>query len=122
MRTKILLSIGLIAFAGFILTPSIVKAYQGDPNVKGPNYTEERHEAMEKAFENNDYQAWKDLMGDRGHAKDVITAENFPKFAQVHQMMEDGDVDGARQLRNELGLGLNNGHGNGSNKSRGCDR
>jgi len=50
-------------------------AYRGDPNVQGPNYSPERHEAMEQAFENNDYNSWKQLMeqnAHRGRVMDVI--------------------------------------------------
>lgn len=88
-------------------------AYRGDPTVQGPQYSQERHEAMEKAFETNDYAAWKELMQNRGRVTQVVTAENFAKFAQAHELMEEGKVAEAQQIRQELGLGLRDGSGRG---------
>ena len=63
-KATLLLGIAAVVIGGVIVVPQAVLAYKGDPTVKGPNYTEERHQAMEKAFENRDYNAWKDLMAD----------------------------------------------------------
>jgi hypothetical protein len=71
----------------------------------GPGYSTERHEAMQKAFENNDYEAWKSLMEGRGRAKDVINKDNFARFAEMHRLMNDGKTDEANKIRAELGLG-----------------
>ena len=84
-------------------------AYQGDPTVKGPNYSVERHEAMEKAFENKDYDAWKNLMQGKGRVSQVVNKDNFSKFAEAHELMEQGKTAEAQQIRQELGLGLQNG-------------
>jgi len=114
MNKKIILS-GLTALVlgGILMTPS-VEAYRGDINVKGPNYTQERHEAMTKAFANNDYQAWKELMNGRGRVTQVVTEKNFAKFNQMHQLMLEGKKDEAAKIRAELGLGLQNGSGKGT--------
>ncbi len=84
-------------------------AYQGDPSVKGPNYSTERHEAMEEAFENEDYDAWKNLMEGKGRVTEVINEDNFAKFAKAHELMEQGDITEAQEIRQELGLGQHNG-------------
>lgn len=118
---KVLKSITLVGL-GLVLTASSVSAYKGDPNVQGPNYTPERHEAMEQAFESNDYQAWKELMGDRP-ATQRITEENFAKFAQMHELREEGNVDEANQIRAELGFGMRDGSGQrlgGRGNGHGC--
>lgn len=47
------------------LSASTALAYRGDPTVTGPNYSVEHHTAMQKAFENKDYTAWKNLMQGR---------------------------------------------------------
>lgn len=86
-------------------------AYQGDPTTTGPNCSSERHEAMEQAFENNDYEAWKNLMDGRGRVTQVINKDNFAKFAQIHELMEQGNVAEAQKIREELGLGLHDGSG-----------
>jgi hypothetical protein len=106
-----------------------VAAYQGDYTVKGPETSPERHTAMEKAFDNNDYQAWKELMGDRGRVTEVITEANFTKFAEAHRLAEAGDYAGADAIRAELGLRTRNGEktgnafkGRGMNKGQGQNR
>jgi hypothetical protein len=86
-------------------------AYRGDPTVKGPNYTTERHTAMTKAFENKDYTAWKNLMQNRGMASKVITEANFAKFVEAHNLALQGKTVEAQKIRKELGLGLQSGSG-----------
>ena len=112
-KTSILLGLSALVIGGAVIAPQAVLAYRGDPNVKGPNYTEERHEAMEKAFENKDYNAWKTLMAGRGRVTQVVNAQNFAKFAQAHELAEQGKTDEANKIRTELGLGLHNGTGMG---------
>lgn len=108
------LGLGALAlFLGVAGVSATALAYRGDATVKGPNYTEERHEAMEKAFENKDYNAWKNLMQGKGNVTRVVTEENFAKFAEVHELMEEGKTAEAQKLRQELGLGLHSGAGKG---------
>ncbi len=57
-KKLIILATTALVISGFLLNPNSTEAYRGDPNVKGPNYSQERHEAMEKAFEKKDYEAW----------------------------------------------------------------
>jgi len=116
MNTKKLLlgfsTLAITAVVGTIIAGSAY-AYQGDYTKKGPNYTPERHEAMEKAFEKNDYNAWKNLMQGRGRVTQVITKDNFAKFAQAHKLGLAGKTEEANKIRVELGLGLHNGSGMG---------
>jgi hypothetical protein len=102
----ILAAVAVTAISGQVL------AYKGDPNVKGPNYTPERHDAMEKAFDNNDYNAWKNLMQGKGRVTQVINEGNFAKFAQAHKLAEEGKTAEAAKIRQELGLGNGTGMGN----------
>lgn len=106
-KSIIIGAIALILGGLTIATPAL--AYKGDPNVKGPNYTAERHEAMTKAFANNDYNAWKKLMTGKGRVTQVINKDNFAKFAQAHKV----GPEEAKKIRAELGLGLGNGSGKG---------
>ena len=111
METKNILglfALGMIALMGI----SLVTAYQGDYSAQGPNYSEDRHEAMQEAFENVDYDAWVSLMTQDGrHPRvvDVITEDNFAKFVEAHEFGMVGDSEKASELRAELGL--NNGRG-----------
>ncbi|MFA6430472.1 MAG: hypothetical protein WC229_01100 [Candidatus Paceibacterota bacterium] len=86
-------------------------AYKGDPAVKGPNYSIERHTAMTEAFKNKDYTAWKNLMQNKGRVSQVVTEANFAKFAEAHDLALQGKTTEAQKIRQELGLGLQNGSG-----------
>jgi len=103
------LGAGALILGGLIMSPKLAEAYHGDPNVKGPNYTEERHEVMQKAFENNDYDAWKELMSGKGRVSEIVNKDNFAKFAEAHKLAEEGKMEESKQIRQELGLGLGNG-------------
>jgi len=112
-KTALMLGSTALVLGGLVMLPSAVDAYRGDPGVEGPECTEERHQEMEQAFENNDYQAWKNLMQGKGRVIQVVNEDNFARFAEAHKLAEEGDVDGAKQIREELGLGLGNGSGQG---------
>lgn len=113
MNNKTILTLGATALVlgGLVMTPKLVEAYQGDPNVQGPNFTIERHEAMTQAFENNDFQAWKEQMQGKGRVIQVVNEDNFAQFALGHKLAQEGELDKAKQIRAELGLGLRNGFG-----------
>jgi len=114
-------SVGLL-FGGLMLFTNKASAYKGDPTIKGPNYTEERHEEMTKAFENNDYNAWKNLMSGRGRVLQVINEENFARFAEARRLALEGKTEEAAKIRQELGLGLQNGSGKGMGQGfGGCE-
>ncbi len=124
MVNKKLISFGATALVlgSLVMNPKLVGAYQGDPNVQGPNCTPERHEAMQQAFEKKDYNDWKELMSGKGKVSRVVTEENFGRFAEAHQLAQDGKLDEAKQIRQELGLGLGNRDGSGDgqgNKGQG---
>jgi len=121
MNKKTLGSIGLatLAIGALAIFPSVTQAYRGDISVKGPNYTAERHEAMEKAFESNDFVAWQKLMTGKGRVKDVVNKDNFAKFAEIHKLAKEGKIVEAQKLRAELGLGLHNGQGKAGGRGMG---
>jgi hypothetical protein len=102
-----------LAVLGFVAYNSNVFAFSNQRvNGFGPNYTPERHEQMLKAFENKDYNAWKNLMGNRG-AANIVTEQNFPRFTEMHNLMLEGKYEQANVIRKELGLGAGNGNGQG---------
>lgn len=101
--------------ASFLVSPA--DAYRGDPSVRGTQYSEERHEAIEKALDSNNFEEWKKLMDGRGRVSQVITKENFAKFAQAHKLAEQGKFEEAQKIRRELGIGLKDGSGQ---KRGGC--
>lgn len=108
---KITLGLGALALVLGVaaVSTSSALAYRGDPSVKGPNYTPERHTAMLKAFENKDYTAWKNLMQNKGKATQIITEANFAKFVEAHDLALQGKFEEAKKIRQELGLNMQNG-------------
>jgi len=114
INKTVALGISTLVLGGALFAPRMVEAYRGDPNVKGPNYTVERHEAMTKAFANKDYNSWKNLVsGNKGRVSQVINEANFGRFVEAHNLALQGNTDEANRIRTELGLGLRNGFGNG---------
>ena len=118
-KKSIILGTIALVLGGLVLIPGTVQAYRGDPNAKGPNYSAERHEEMTKAFENKDYNAWKNLMQGKGRVTQVINEKNFAKFAEAHKLALAGKTEEANKIRTELGLGLRNGSGQGQGQGYG---
>jgi hypothetical protein len=121
---KYIIAGGIIAIAASLALSHSTLAYRGDPSQTGPNYDPQRHEEMLNAFENNDYNKWKELMQGRGRVTEKIDEQNFSRFSEMRRLMLDGKTDEANQIRTELGLGQGTGyHKNGdSNQSHGRNR
>ena len=118
MNKKTMLFVAtVLVLGGLAISPRFAEAYRGDPNIQGPNHTAERHETMIKAFENNDYNAWKELMKGKGRVIQVVNEGNFDRFAEAHKLAKENKMDEAKQIRQELGLGLRNGSGQGQHKN-----
>ncbi len=117
-KQSIFLGLATLVIGGTILAPRVL-AYRGNPAVQGPNYTVERHEAMEKAFETGNYNAWKALANNQGRVTQVINASNFAQFAKAHKLAESGNITEANKIRTELGLGLQNGSSMGMHNGQG---
>ncbi len=115
MKKKTILTLGILTIisGGALALAGVSQAYQGNPNTKGPNYSVERHDAMLKAFQNNDYDAWKNLMQGRGRITQIINKDNFSKFAQAQQLALEGKTAEAQKIRAELGLGSGGNFGRG---------
>jgi hypothetical protein len=107
-KTTLGLGLGALVLGLGVISASsgTALAYRGDPVVKDPDYSVERHEAMTKAFENKDYDAWKSLMAGRGRVVQVVNKDNFAEFAEAHALMRQGKTAEAQKIRQKLGLGL----------------
>ncbi len=67
-----------------------------------PHHTSEEREAIREAATNGDYETWYNLVAVDGELPEflqVITADNFARYSEMHQLM-----DGAKGIREELGL------------------
>ncbi|MBU1557477.1 hypothetical protein KKC45_00775, partial [Patescibacteria group bacterium] len=60
-------------------------------------------EAIRTAVENNDYETFKTLTADKPFGLEV-TEETFAKMVEMHSLMQAGDEEGAKLLREEIGL------------------
>lgn len=126
---KIFTTIGLFAILGLAILVG-ANAYMGNFQTVGPNYSEERHDMMEEAFETSSYQDWFNLMSADGRTPGVlrfVNENNFDTFTKMHEAMENGDYELAEELRAELGMGQgmgqnrgNNNRGQGRNSQGGC--
>lgn len=125
MKNKYI-ALGAVATLGILGAVAVSQgalAYRGNPDQTGPNYSPERHAEMQKAFENNNYNAWKEQMNGRGRVTQVVNEQNFSRFAEMHKLMLDKKYDEANQIRKELGLGQGNGQGkNGKEMKQGSGR
>ncbi|MGV8171454.1 MAG: hypothetical protein ACP5OA_02045 [Candidatus Woesearchaeota archaeon] len=109
MNKNILLGIVAI-FIVSIASLGVVLAYRGNPEVQGPNYDAQVHEQLEAAMEAGDYNAWIQIREDnnlpmRGRIFQVITADNFDKYVELHEANLAGDTAKADAIKAELGLG-----------------
>ena len=104
---KIVIGTFAIAAAGLIGGAGIVNAYQGNPSDQGPNFDADSHDEKTAAFNELDYQVWKDLMeqsGSTGKVLDMVNADNFAVFVEAHNAALTGDMETSAKLRAEIGL------------------
>lgn len=108
------LALGLVAIKSF----SPVLAYRGDATVKGPNYSEERHQTNVDAFQKGDYNTWAANMQGRGATR-FVNESNFGEFATAQIAAQKGDSTKLNAFRAKYGMGQGNGQGRGMG---GCNR
>ncbi|HAT03190.1 MAG TPA: hypothetical protein DCS29_00220 [Candidatus Magasanikbacteria bacterium] len=81
--------------------------------MRGEGGLNEEHRAeMDSLLQVGNYDAWKAAM--ETHATEMgkdtppmleqVTAENFDRFVEMHNLMKAGDRDGAKAIADELGL------------------
>jgi hypothetical protein len=139
-KSKLFYSIGLPVFAALIVAGATYAA-QSNP---GPNsastapagsklgimgmmggrgqFNSENSDAVLKAIESNDYDAWKKLM-EENSITSKITKDNFARFSEMHKLMKEGKTEEANAIRTELGLGQGRGMGmHGKKGGCGCGK
>jgi hypothetical protein len=107
MNNKILT--GLITGGAIIATAA--SAYAFSP---------QNIDSIKTALDNNDYSAWQTAIVDSPNADELtstINESNFSQLVEAHQLMQDGDREGAKAIMEELGIngmfGGRGGHGEG---------
>jgi len=102
-QSKILIA-GLFVL-GFFLSAVSTFAYQGQVGVAGPKCNPDLANRLETIMATNDYSAWKELKAGRGRVTEVITADNFPRYAEAWRLAKSGQLAEAKKIFAELGLG-----------------
>lgn len=119
MKTQIVLGVAAVAL-GLVVVKSFspALAYQGDPTVKGPNYSEERHQVNMTAFQKNDYKAWVANMNGKGVTRFVNEA-NFGEFAKAQlKAQNEGDPSLVKAFRDKYRTAGGSGKGQGMGMHR----
>ena len=118
MNTKIVLGMAALVL-GLVVVKSFtpVLAYRGDATVKGPNYTQERHNINIAAFQKGDYDAWAANMAGRGATR-FVSKSNFSEFAKAQVASQKGDNTLINAFRAKYGMGQVNGQGRGQGVGR----
>lgn len=82
----------------------------GLPEMGGPRGGHEKNENMEavkSALDNNDYNAWLTAIAEMPkfeEIKSIINESNFNQMVEIHQLIQGGDVEGAKKIADELGI------------------
>lgn len=79
---------------------------QGRERGFGPRFSDNDRTKLDEAMASGNYETWKTVMEEREPPRmtEVITKENFAKFAEMHTLRREGKVEEADALRDELGL------------------
>ncbi len=121
MKNKALI-IGGAGLIALVVTAGLAAssfAYQGDMSRERPSHASPRHEAIAAVMTTGDYNAWKELMANKGRMSELINEDNFSQFVQAHELMMNGDITQAQAIRADLGLGQGN-RAQGMRNKEGC--
>lgn len=92
----------VIALSAIIITFSVTTYANASFGYFGLN--EEQRNAMERAVEDGDYNAWKNIQDSNTKIADIINKNNFAEFSEMHNLIQSGKLSEADVIRGELGL------------------
>lgn len=96
---------GLMALVLGLGVSGTALAYRGDFSRRGPNYTPEFESRMTDIMTHEDYEGWRGLIKEKvGNTKmvEVITKENFSKFAEAWRLAKEGKIREANSIRRQI--------------------
>lgn len=103
MKTShVLTTLAVVAALGIV---NIAAASQGAMQPQGEQ--KGALEEVRRAVENNDYEAWAELTQVHPKAAELfenINAENFHLLNEMHQAKQNGDMEKAKELADQLGF------------------
>lgn len=124
MKNKILFGILALFVLSAVVSVFAVASF-GNPKAPRAYYNEEVHAKLQEAIKNRDYETWKRIREEnnlptRGRIFSVINKDNFGKYAELHEAMQNNDLEKANQIKAELGLNgqMKRKQGNGSRRMR----
>jgi hypothetical protein len=108
-----------IAFLTMILSVGINSAYLSgfDSDVEAdldlnsgkiPKYSQDKQEKIINAFENNDYQAWKKIIGRNKRVNNLVDESIFQNFALARKIARNGQYDQAIEMTEKLKQNVKN--------------
>ncbi len=112
----LLSSLGILLISaslfGFNVMASSNNGVQREGFSSGPKHQEMR-QGLKELSGSEDYQSWSESMDQKADAleerarqiRENITQERFGDFLEIHELMEDGEYEKARELKEELGIG-----------------
>jgi hypothetical protein len=104
---KKLLALGVagavLASAGYLTANQVSAHPSGENQGYRAHYSPERHAQMEQIIENQNYEEWLEMVGERP-ITDYVTEENFSTFLEMIALRHEGNFEEADALRAELGL------------------
>lgn len=62
---------------------------------------------VKNALDNNDYASWVEAVGETAHGDEMlnlINESNFDQLVEAHNLRENGDMEGAHAIMEELGI------------------
>jgi len=82
------------------------KMGHGKRGMNRGGFDAETRKAYTAAIEVGDYEAWAELVADspRADILEVITADNFDRFVELHAARQSGDSETAEEIAAEIGL------------------
>lgn len=101
------LSIGLTSNYLTNFNPDSEMDFDVNLNNKGSEkYSQERQEKILNAFENNDYQAWKKIIGQNNKINNIINESSFQRFVLARTAARNGEYSKALRITEELKKGV----------------
>ena len=76
---------------------------KGPKDEQGQKMDSETRAKLDAAMDAGDYNAWKEIVDDKPIASQV-TADNFAKFVEAHNLREEGKHEEAKAIMDELGI------------------
>lgn len=109
MKTSHILT--TLAVVATLAVVNVAAASEADQAPQGEAIGQQRGqlEEVRQAVENNDYDAWVELTKDHPRAAEMfesINADNFYLLNEMHQARQDGDMEKAKEIAEELGIKL----------------